>query len=316
MNGQRSNADRGISARGRHGIAALLGVMLLTLSAANVGATPPAAPGGYDSGLGCAAQCITYGKVTQDGAKLTARVKTTVPAFIQIQIAPYPFLAAPCPHFDVGAPAPIQKYNGAAMTDWTVEIGSAAGGGNIAPGATYYVVVIAIDNKGKTAYESGTFTAKKRTVVVNFDAIKVLDDADKHSKGEIEFVFGVNSDWIPALHMGKRDIKGGTTVQLPRNASMWSLENAPHYLLLRVQGVEYDYSVGYCSGGTLPYGETGGGETSCNDDWATATQYFDVDNLPVWSTALPQQHSAYFSFETTEYYLKFRVSGWIDVRWV
>jgi hypothetical protein len=141
----------------------------------------------------------------------------------------------------------------------------------------------------------------------------VVNDADKWdiNKGEVEWFFEVEGDWIEAFHRGIAKIKSGRTVNLG-DGRRFVIDDADRYLQLAVQGVEHHVK-GFCSAGIPPYADHYGGDIDDCRDVATASGTIDLDNLGVDDPAIPAGYDAAFMLRTRDHYLQFDAYGTIDI---
>lgn len=244
----------------------------------------------------CAEQCIVKAWVTSQGTSADIEVKTDTPALIEVEAA---------------LEVPHQTADGPRFHDPDVRVRSdereRVWNARLAPlfaDTTYHIIVRATDVHGDSSYQQGTFRTLRRTATVTFTDIRVIDDADKgkYDRGEIEFFFAVADQWLPELHQGERKIRSGKTLDLPGRGLAFTLDDAPQWIALAVQGVEHDDGLHFCSHGFPPFEGGGGGGAGKCIDFATAETHVNLD-----------EQAGAFEFTTDDYYLKFRVRGTIDV---
>ena len=134
---------------------------------------------------------------------------------------------------------------------------------------------------------------RTRTVEVTFTTIRVIDDSDDLSAGDLRFWFLANGEG-PQTWSG--DVSSGGTISPNKT---FTLEDAPGTLSLRVTGADDDefcpFSLCTCGGG-MPEGN---GSNECAD-WSTVTRTIDVSSAATTGT---------FEMTATGSPLKFRVFG-------
>jgi len=271
-------------------------------------------PGSFDSGAGCAAQCIRTAQAATGGRDAEITVNTNVPTRLTVTAdrdAPVPTSLGP---MFVGQPDATFS-TGKLRTSYT---GTLAG---LQPGSRYNVIVRATDANGRVAWREGTVDTDARHARVTFTAIKVTNDADKRksNKGEIEFRVALNTQVQSHLRRSEDTIKSGKTVHLPNGAEA-TLDAAPQNLFIQVQGIERDWR-GCFSSNQGGFGiwtpDSGQIIVQCNRyQWSTASGLFDLDTVPA-EGSLPGQYGGAgminFSVPVDEGYLRFRVDGHVDV---
>lgn len=248
-------------------------------------------PGSFSGGtVQCDGQCIEWATVQPGGTSATFEMHTSVPARLWVSMD-----------------APAVQDTGTRVRDWEVTFEG------LTPDTLYNVVLVAEDQHGNLNHRYGQFRTLERHVEITFTSIHVVNDADKWdiNKGEVEWFFEVEGDWIEDFHRGIAKIKSGRTVNLGTGRRM-VIEDADRYLQLAVQGVEHDVK-GFCSAGIPPYADHFGGDIDDCRDVATATGTIDLDNLVVDEPALPSGYDAAFMLRTSEHYLQFDAYGTIDI---
>lgn len=262
-------------------------------------------------GEGCALQCITKAKLNPTKGSAALEVRTAVPARLQVRASKFaPWPTSSGPHFNVvhAGASTGHEYR----SQWTADLTG------LEPATKYHVVVSATDERGKTAYQQGTFSTHDahRRVSVSVDRIHVISDADrgKLNRGELELYFAVG-DWKPYLHQNDKKVKSGRTYGLPWHGGRPGtvatvVEDAPQHLTLKVQGVEHDkygkgFGVAFCSQGIPPYSGSGG-SFKCGD-YATATTTLDLDSLHPGLAHV-------VVFETRAHHLKFKAEATVTVQ--
>jgi hypothetical protein len=276
-------------------------------------------PDTLDTGLGCSKQCITKALVSQkqpDGTSARIEIKTSTTAHIQIDVSrdkPVQLAGGGLAQYDVVS----RRWTGADTKSWTPHVGG------LEYGTKYYVVVRARDAQGRVSYRQGSFRTVSATATLTFHWIKVLNDGDKVGKGELFFNLWVNRDY--AWGTGLRKLSSGDLTNVnPQGSSRPGFSyrisaNGDAEFSVEMLGEECDElnkkncvleanEDGYV-GATFP-------------QWAIAAGHFDVSELlkpsalPGWygtGVTPPAGHDGYFTFETTDHYVKFRVLATIDL---
>ncbi len=248
-------------------------------------------PGSFSNGpIQCDGQCIEWATVEPGGTSATFKMHTTVPARLWVSMD-----------------APAVDDTGSRVRDWEVTFDG------LTPDTLYNVVLVAEDQHGNLNHRYGQFRTLERHVEITFTSIHVVNDADKWdiNKGEVEWFFEVENDWIEDFHRGVAKIKGGRTVNLGEGRRL-VIDDADRFLQLAVQGVEHDSS-GFCSAGIPPYADHFGGDIDDCRDVATASASIDLDNLVVDDPAIPAGYDAAFMLRTRDHYLQFDAYGTIDI---
>jgi hypothetical protein len=238
----------------------------------------------------CDGQCIEWATVQPGGTSATFKMHTTVPARLWVSMD-----------------APAVQDTGSRVRDWEVTFEG------LTPDTLYNVVLVAEDKHGNLNHRYGQFRTLERHAEITFTSIHVVNDADKWdiNKGEVEWFFEVEGDWIDEFHRGVAKIKSGRTVNLGDSRRV-VIDDADRYVQLAVQGVEHDVQ-GFCSAGIPPYADHFGGDIDDCRDVATAVATIDLDDLVVDQPALPAGYDAAFMLRTREHYLQFDAYGTIDV---
>jgi hypothetical protein len=291
-------------------LAALCAALLMTV-AATAHAAPPAASLHLGAGLGCSAQCITQAIVTTSPATAKVAVRTDAAAKITVQAgthAPMPTSQGPL----FAAPAATASSPGL-----TTAFAPTLSG--LQPGTTYHIVVRAQDSKGHVAVRQGTFKTKEiplppppkpleRHATVTFYSVDVINDGDNVGKGELKFRFEVDGEHLHTT--GWHTVKSPATILLKKNSThagtlVWgpSVQDA---IDVEVGASECDASFwSACMyDSEYAYAETTIPFDGCDDESALPPNY---------GTGLPPGGDCYFSFQTTEDHVKFRVNGWVNI---
>lgn len=254
----------------------------------------PDLEGGPDSFSGgpvqCDGQCIEWATVEPGGTTATFELHTSVPARMWVSMD-----------------APAVQDSGSMVQDWEVTFD------DLTPDTLYHVVLVAEDQHGNLDHRYGQFRTLERHVEITFTSIHVINDADKWkiNKGEVEWFFEVEGDWIEEFHRGVAKVKSGDWINLGESRRL-VIDDADRWLQLAVQGVEHD-SHGFCSAGVPPYADHFGGDIDDCRDVATAIGTIDLDNLVVDDPALPAGYDAAFMVQTRDHYLQFDAYGTIDI---
>ncbi len=281
--------------------------------------------GNIKSNVGCSVQCVRKALFTHvGGTDATIEVETNEPAKLQVMLSPdAPIQESWGPRFSF-----IERSvsSQALVTKWTGHLGA------LRPGTKYHVIVSATDAQGQSAYQTGTVRMDDRKVRITLLKIKVISDADKGSanEGEIKFDHRIGDEVFG--HADFRRIGSGATINVagrdgrPGVLAVLVANGTDPEFNLRTIGAECDWQLikncvlesGWNPQGTG--GELGGGYDSQDGDWAAAGGTFhlnallDSAGLPAtYGMDLPAGHDAYFAYQTTSHYLKFRVYGYLDV---
>jgi Big-like domain-containing protein len=271
-----------------------------------------------DSGLGCSQQCIMKALVSQkqpDGTSARIEIKTSTTAHIQIDVSrdkPTKLASGGLAQYDVVS----RQWTGADTKSWTPQVTG------LEYGTKYYVVVRARDAQGRVSMRQGSFRTVSATATITFHRIKVLNDGDKVGKGELFFNLWINRDY--AWGTGLRKLNSGDTTNVnPQGSSRpgFSYEisaDGDAAFSVEMLGEECDERKKNC---VLEANEDGYvGATF--PQWALAAAQFDVsellgnDALPGWygtGVTPPAGHDGYFTFGTTDHYVKFLVLATIDL---
>lgn len=270
-----------------------------------------------DTGLGCSQQCITKALVSQkqpDGTSARIEIKTSTTAHIQIDVSrdkPTKLASGGLAQYDVVS----RQWTGADTKSWTPQVRS------LEYGTKYYVVVRARDAQGRVSMRQGSFRTVSATATVMFHRIKVLNDGDKVGKGELFFNLWFDGNW--SWGTGLRKLSSGDTTNVnPQGSSRPGLPirisaNGDAEFSVEMIGEECDelrkkncvLESREFPGATFP-------------QWASASGRFDVsdllepDALPGWygtGVTPPAGHDGYFTFGTTDHYVKFLVLATIDL---
>jgi hypothetical protein len=262
-------------------------------------------PGGFDSGLGCAAECIEQAlfKQTKPAATIAnADLRTSVDALIQIVVS------RDKAQSDVVSSQLSPGY----VREWKTQIGG------LDYGRVYHVVVRAKDLQGRTSIRQGKFKTVSASALVTIHKLKVLNDGDKWGKGELYFSYWGGGKLRG--NQGYQKIDSGSVVNAKQNGAgrpgiLFRLPaNGDAKLRIYVSAQECDaVLMKNC------VVEAGGPEAAFD---ARAGGLFDLSDilaggaLPGWhgtGVQPPAGHDGYFVFETTKNYVKFLVMATVDV---
>ena len=268
-----------------------------------------------DTGLGCSQQCITKALVSQkqpDGTSARIEIKTSTTAHLQIDVSrdePTKLANGGVAQYDVVS----RQWTGADRKSWTPQVAG------LDYGTKYYVVVRARDAQGRVSMRQGSFRTVSATATVTFHRIKVLNDGDKVGQGELFFSLWLNDQRMWGTGLRKLSSSDTTNVNPPgstRPGFMVQLSaNGDAEFSLDVVGEECDeLRKKNC------LQEAGAYHTF--SQWASASGRFDVSKLlgphalPGWygtGVTPPAGHDGYFTFGTTDQYVKFLVLATIDL---
>jgi hypothetical protein len=209
------------------------------------------------------------------------------------------------------------------VTSWTT------GASPLDPGTGYFVSVRATDADGRMATVWGSFQTAERPVRVTLWKVKVISDGDKgHARGEMQFDYWGNGklfageagfhkrssgDTFTVRALGTT--RPGVTMLLPANGPSPMLD-------IRAYGEECDgpARMKNCALESKGSGAPSGGGDIGGNDFATAGGPMPLNSLltagvvpPRFGTSMPEGHQGYFSFETTQLHVKFRVYAFADV---
>ena len=279
--------------------------------------------GNIKSNVGCSIQCVRKALFTHvGGTDATIEVETNEPAKLQVMLSPdTPIQESWGPRFSF-----IERSvsSQGLVTKWAGQLGQ------LRPGTTYHVIVSATDAQGRSAYQTGIVRMDDRKVRITLLKLKVISDADKGSanKGEIQFEHWIGDQVFSGT--GFRKIGSGATVDVrggdgrPGVLGVLVANGSDPVFEMGTLGAECDWQrLKNCvlESGWFP--QSGGGEIGggyINGDWAAAGGTFHLNSLldstglpATYGMDLPAGHDAYFVYETTSHYLKFRVYGYLDV---
>ena len=270
-----------------------------------------AGPTTIDSGLGCAAECIETALFTQvKPAASIANVdlRTSTEAKIQLIVSrdkPVATAAGPS-QFDV-----VSNQSSPGMTRaWRTQVGG------LLPGTRYWAVLRAKDAEGRMSIRQGSFRTVSAHALVTLHKIKVLNDGDKRSKGELFFEYlhdGTSSagrDWEKIDDGDVVDVKVWGTSRPGFNLLLPA--NGDAKLSVKVFAQECDERK--C---VMESGVSSGFQT------AMAGGTFDLSTIlaggalhPWYGTGVtpPAGHDGYFVLSTSGTYIRFLVLATVDIQ--
>jgi hypothetical protein len=267
------------------------------------------AVGGLSSNVGCSQKCITKAVPFAIGPTSAAfEIATSTPARITVIVSRNGQIAS------------------SVTSEYTTSFKHAAG--FLYPGTTYDLFLRATDANGHTEHHHFTFKTVERHARVTLWRVKVINDGDKGSaRGEMFFSYGIGGKPVGGEQGFHKRSSGdsfsvreegttrpGLTRLVPVNGPNPKLEVSA--FAQECDG--HTYMSNCAIEATLGQGPSG----ACgddDDDCATARGAFGLSELlsrnalpASYGSSLPAGHDAYLVFETTEYYVKFRVYAFVD----
>jgi hypothetical protein len=279
-----------------------------------------AGPTTIDSGLGCAAECIETALFTQvkPGASIAnVDLRTSTEAKIQLIVSrdkPVATAAGPS-QFDV-----VSNQSSPGMTrSWRTQVGG------LLPGTRYWAVVRAKDAEGRMSIRQGSFRTVSAHALVTLHKIKVLNDGDKTSKGELHFSYYPGGYAPGALPAGAsptfQKIDDGDVVDVKvygtsRPGFMFSVP-ASGDAKLKVQVLAEECDVPQkrnCVSET--WGPSGVQYTFAGGTFDLSTILAGGALHPWHGTGVsaPAGHDGYFVLSATDDYIKFHVLATVDIQ--
>lgn len=233
-------------------------------------------PGGP---AGCALQCITKA-VLSGGADFSSKkldVVSNTPARFVAQAS------AKAPAYKNGVPSLSEVESTSSTAEyaktWTTTLPGLRGG------TKYHIVVRAIDEKGNSAYQVGTFTTPEdpgHDVLYTFLRVEVTHDGDSSwkNRGELSFRWGVGDTTVGSL--GEDKMSDPATVSIPRGRSLYLAKGVKGTLpTVYVSASERDADglIEFCANGTgVPH--EAGSNGDCDAKWNVAkTPNLTVDSV-------------------------------------
>jgi hypothetical protein len=273
-------------------------------------------PTSFDSGSGCAVQCITGATASVGSHDAQIEIDTLVSARVSVQADPKaPVQSAHGPVFEGDVAAQVSGVANGRHWEGTLD--------GLYPGVRYHVIVRATDANRRTAWREGTLETDGRHARVKFTSIKVVGDADKGAnRGEINFKFWVRGQIQPHLRRGEDKIKSGGRVGIPNGGEV-VMHDIGKFMEIRVQGEERDPRgcpgwVFDSGGEALHHPLMGKRKDECSKwEWSTAGNAFDLDTQmpegalpPGYGDAAGMQN---FELRQDRGRLRFKVYGGIEV---
>jgi hypothetical protein len=273
-----------------------------------------AGPTTLDSGLGCSVECIETAVFTQvKPAASIANIdlRTSTEAKIQLIVSrdkPVATAAGPS-QFDV-----VSNQSCPGMTrSWRTQIGG------LLPGTRYWAVVRAKDSQGRMSIRQGSFRTVSAHALVTLHKIKVLNDGDKRSKGELYFEYFAND--VAADSGDVRTIDDGDVVDVAvygtSRPGFIALLPANGDAKLRVSVRAQECDVPQKRNCVFESGSPSDNQT------AVAGGTFDLSTIlaggalhPWYGTGVsaPAGHDGYFILSATDDYIKFLVLATVDIQ--
>jgi hypothetical protein len=262
-----------------------LAIMLLSLALLTWTSTPAAAAG-VEVQVSAQGSELAF-HATTSGAPVSwdIWINTTT-----IQTSPYP------PHFPSSTGTLLPRTKRASSSG--AQTSFAPVFRELSPKMTYNYIV-----RAGSTYVTGQATTLKRQVSVRFDQIKVIDDSDDFSAGDLNFRFFV--DGTECFSFGATASSGEI---LSPNKTLVYFPTAST-LKVKVVGIDDDCDIGLCVSG-LP---SSGGGAHPDYDWATAeSRNINIAQLGPTNANFVSKTIA---FETLGYPLEFKVYIRIDVQY-
>jgi hypothetical protein len=253
-----------------------------TRSTAFTTITPYENPGGLANAggpAGCALQCITKALLS-GGADFSSKkleVASNTPARFVAQAS----AKAPAHNNGIPSLSEVESTSSTAeyRTTWTTTLT------NLRGSTKYHIVVRAIDEKGNSAYQVGSFTTPEdpgHDVLYTFLRIEVTHDGDSSwkNRGELSFRWGVGDTTVGSL--GEDKMSDPATVSIPRGRSLYLAKGVKGTLpTVYVSASERDADglIEFCSAGSgVPH--EAGSNGDCDAKWNVAkTPNLTVDSV-------------------------------------
>ena len=269
---------------------------------------------GFDSGLGCAAQCIEKALFTQaKPAASIARLEVRTATDAKIHVV----VSRDKPVATAGGPSQLDivssQVSQGRTRSWQTQVGG------LLPGTRYYAVVRATDAQGRTSILQGSFLTVPATAIVTLHKLKVVSDGDKRSKGELAFRYyrGYKEDgWSGSF----RRIGSGSVVGVWQSGTsrpgfgMSFPANGDAKLDLRVLGEECDVLFKNC---VVESGQPSGNQYAYARAVLDLSSVLDRGALHAWAgtgVSAPSGHDGYFVLSTGDTYVGFLVLATVDLR--
>lgn len=273
-------------------------------------------PTTFDSGAGCAAQCIQRALFTQaQPAATIARldVRAAVDAKIRLTVSldrPVPTAAGP------SQLRIVSKQSSPGLTrSWQTQVGG------LMHGTRYWAVVRATDAQGRTSIRQGSFRTVSATAVVTLHKLRVVADGDKGAnRGELYFRYYGGGEQ-QAGSPGWEKIGSGSVVPVriwkqPRPGyTMTFPANGDATFDVRVVAEECDALL--MKNCLIQASSPDGHRTAWAGGPLALSTLLAGGALPPWygtGVTAPAGHDGYFVLATKKSSLHFLVLGTVDVR--
>ena len=274
-----------------------------------------AGPTTLDSGLGCSVECIETAMFTQvrpAASIANVDLRTSTDAKIQLIVSrdkPVATAAGPS-QFDV-----VSSQSSPGMTrSWRTQIGG------LLPGTRYWAVVRAKDSQGRMSIRQGSFRTVSAHALVTLHKIKVLNDGDKTSKGELHFTYWAGGELAVGTSgtfqkLDDGDVVGVKVYGQSRPGFMLSVPaNGDAKFKLQVLAEECDKQKWNCVSET--WGPSGTQHTYAGGTFDLSTILAGGALHPWHGTGVsaPAGHDGYFILSATDDYIKFLVLATVDIQ--
>lgn len=252
--------------------------------------TPYEAPGGLSNPggpAGCAVQCITKALLSAGGSFSSKNVEmaSNTPARWVVQVS------AKAPTYKDGVPSitdtEATSSTAEYLTSWKTTLN------NLRGSVKYHIVVRAIDDKGYSAYQVGSFTTPAEPthdVVFTFLTVRVTHDGDSSwkNRGELSFRWGAGDTTVGSR--GEEKMSDPVTVNIPRGSSGYiakgikGTKGVLPTVYVSASERDADGLLEFCATGTgVPH--EAGSNGDCDAKWNVAksptTTFGDIDKLPL-----------------------------------
>jgi hypothetical protein len=275
----------------------------------------PSPVGGFDSGLGCAAQCIEKALFSQSEpaasiAKLDVRTSTDAKIHVVVsRDKPVATEAGPS-QFDV-----VSTQASPGLTrSWQTQVGG------LLPGTRYYAVVRAKDAQGRLSIRQGSFRTVSATAIVTLHKLKIVGDGDKgRNRGELAFRYYRDGDeraWSGSFKKIRSVSVVGVWVRGTSRPgfSMSFPADGDAKLDVMVIGEECDVLFKNC---VVESGLPSGNQYASARAELGLSTILDRGAQGAWQgtgVTAPAGHDGYFVLSTGDTYVRFLVLATVDVR--
>ena len=233
--------------------------------------TPLENPGGVANPAGpagCAVQCITSA-IVSPGDHTTRKLNVASNTDAQFQVAvstDTPSWSGTTPSFGATAfwgnsgLAFAKQWNNATISE-------------LSPATKYHIIVKATDKDGHKAYRVGEFrtpAAPTTDVALKIENLHVINDGDKHSKGELSFAWMVGDTTIATK--GEKRVDDGADIKFVGFAASFIATDITTFLpTVSVSAFERDADgwAEFCTMGTGG-AQTKGSDDGCDMKWNAA----------------------------------------------